>query len=96
MKQKIFTIIATSVLLLGIGACKDKNDDTALPSQQEMEESLTGLWYEEFNYEDVTENATRDLRWSEGCSFQMAGDRQRAYHPDGSGYWHDHHVVPYW
>ncbi len=56
MKQKIFTIIATSVLLLGIGACKDKNDDTALPSQQEMEESLTGLWYEEFNYEDVTEN----------------------------------------
>ena len=56
MKQKIFTIIATSVLLLGIGACKDKNDDTALPSQQEMEESLTGLWYEEFDYEDVTEN----------------------------------------
>ena len=56
MKQKIFTIIATAVLLLGIGACKDKNDDTALPSQQEMEESLTGLWYEEFNYEDVTEN----------------------------------------
>ena len=56
MKQKIFTIIATSVLLLGIGACKDKNDDTALPGQQEMEESLTGLWYEEFNYEDVTEN----------------------------------------
>jgi len=45
-----------AVLLLGIGACSDKTDNAALTSQQEMEEGLIGLWYEEFDYEDVTED----------------------------------------
>ena len=53
MKQKIFAMFATAVFLFGLNACKD---DPAIPSQQEMEESLVGLWYEEFDYEDVTEN----------------------------------------
>ncbi len=44
------------MLLLCIGACSDKDDNLALPSQQEMEESLVGLWYEEFDYKDVTED----------------------------------------
>ena len=33
-------------------ACSDNNDS----SQQEMENSLIGLWYEDFDYEDVTED----------------------------------------
>ena len=45
MKQKIFAMFATAVLLFGMSACKD---DPATPSQEEMEKSLVGLWYEEF------------------------------------------------
>ena len=56
MKQKIFAMFATAVLLLGMGACTDKSDNPSIPSQQGMEESLIGLWYEEFEYEDVTED----------------------------------------
>ena len=55
MKQKIIAMFAIAVLLLGLGACTDKND-TPTPTQQEMEESLVGLWYEEFDYNDVTED----------------------------------------
>jgi len=56
MKQKIFAMFTIAVLLLSIGACTDKTDDPAFPSQQEMEKSLIGLWYEEFDYEDATED----------------------------------------
>ena len=56
MKQKIFAMFAAAVLLLGMGACTDKSDNPSIPSQQGMEESLIGLWYEEFEYEDVTED----------------------------------------
>ena len=56
MKQKIFAMFATAVFLLGMGACTDKSDNPSIPSQQGMEESLIGLWYEEFEYEDVTED----------------------------------------
>ena len=57
MKQKILALFAVAVLLLGMGACKDDNDDNAVtPSQQEMDDRLVGLWCEEFKYEDVTEN----------------------------------------
>ena len=44
------------VLLLGMSACKDNTDNPATPSQQEMEQSLVGLWSESFDYEDVTED----------------------------------------
>lgn len=33
------------------------------PSQKELEESLIGLWYEEFPYEDVTESASPIMRY---------------------------------
>ena len=56
MKQIFITVFATAMFLLCIGACSDKDDNLALPSQQEMEESLVGLWYEEFDYKDVTED----------------------------------------
>ena len=55
MKQRILVIIAVAAFLLGMGACTDKNDSPVIPSQEEMEKSLIGLWYEEFAYEDVTE-----------------------------------------
>ena len=47
---------ATVVFLLGMGACTNQADTPVMPSQQEMEKSLIGLWYEEFEYEDVTED----------------------------------------
>ena len=56
MKKKILAILAIAVLLLGMSACTDSADNPVSPSQQEMEESLVGLWYEEFDYEDVTED----------------------------------------
>jgi len=38
-------------------ACTDDtSDNPVIPSQQEIEQSLVGLWYEEFDYEDVTED----------------------------------------
>ena len=54
--SKFLAMFASAVLLLIMGACTDKIDNPATPSQQEMEESLIGLWYEEFDYEDVTED----------------------------------------
>ena len=52
MKRKFLAILAASVLLLGMCGCTSESDN---PSQKEIEESLVGLWYEEFEYEDVTE-----------------------------------------
>ncbi len=54
MRQKIVVIFATVVLLLGMSACTDKSDTTV--NQQEMEKNLVGLWYEDFDYKDVTED----------------------------------------
>ena len=49
-------MFAVAMLLLGMSACTNESDNPSYPSQQEMEESLIGLWYEEFDYEDVTES----------------------------------------
>ncbi len=56
MKKKILAVLVIAVLLLGMIACTDSADNPVSPSQQEMEERLVGLWYEEFDYEDVTED----------------------------------------
>ena len=56
MKQKIITMFATAVFLLCMGSCSDKSDNSAFSTQQEMENALVGLWYEDFAYEDVTED----------------------------------------
>ena len=56
MKQVFCSFFAVAVLLLGMSSCKDKSEDLVLPSQQEMEERLVGLWYEDFAYADVTED----------------------------------------
>ena len=39
----------------GMVSCTDKTDNIPSPSQQEMEKDLIGLWYEDFDYKDVTE-----------------------------------------
>ncbi len=52
MLAAILTICGASVFI----SCTSNDDNPALPSQQEMEASLIGLWYEEFAYEDVTED----------------------------------------
>jgi pimeloyl-ACP methyl ester carboxylesterase len=56
MKQNFFTFFAAAVLLLGMGACTDKTDSPATSNQQKLEKSLIGLWYEDFEYNDVTED----------------------------------------
>ena len=56
MKQKFLSIITAAVLLLVMVACTENNDNSVLPSQQEMEKSLVGLWYEEFDCKDMTED----------------------------------------
>ena len=55
MKQKIIAMFAIAVLVIGMGACSDKTDQGKKASIQEMEEAIVGLWCEEFDYEDVTE-----------------------------------------
>ena len=54
MKTKYIAMIA--VLLLSMSACTNGTDNPTVPSQQEMAKSLVGLWYETFDYEDVTES----------------------------------------
>ena len=54
MKTKYLAMIA--VLLLSMSACTNGTDNPTVPSQQEMEKNLVGLWYETFDYEDVTES----------------------------------------
>ena len=52
MKQKLFAMMAAAMLLLGLTACS--NDDN--PSTSVKEQSLVGLWWDEFEYADVTED----------------------------------------
>jgi pimeloyl-ACP methyl ester carboxylesterase len=50
-----FAMFAAAVLLLGMTGCSSVDN----PSSNDMdvlEQSLIGLWYEEFDYEDVTED----------------------------------------
>ena len=58
MKRMIQWVLA-AILICGTSvftSCSANDDNPTTPNQQEMEESLIGLWYEEFDYEDVTEN----------------------------------------
>lgn len=50
IKHRILAMFAAAAFLLGMASCSDKTDDPALPSLQEMEESLIGLWFDEFDY----------------------------------------------
>jgi len=48
----------SAILICGASvftACTANEDNPVNPNQQGLEESLVGLWYEDFDYEDVTE-----------------------------------------
>ena len=53
--EKMKTWLIAAALICGVSvftACTDNNDSR----QQELEDSLVGVWYEDFDYEDVTED----------------------------------------
>ena len=54
MKQKFFAMIAAAVLLLGMAGCS-KEDNPSSKDMSVLEQSLIGLWWDEYQYEDVTE-----------------------------------------
>ena len=57
MGKKTLWVLA-AILFCGMSvftSCTSNIDNAILPSQQEMEKNVIGLWYEEFDYEDVTE-----------------------------------------
>ena len=53
MLAAILIICGASVLT---SCSKDNDNNTVLPSIEEMERNLVGLWYEDFAYKDVTED----------------------------------------
>ena len=56
MKKWMIAAILICGMTTVLTSCSDKDSNPATPSQQEMEESLVGLWQEEFDYQDVTED----------------------------------------
>ncbi|MBR1755463.1 MAG: hypothetical protein IJ739_02960 [Bacteroidaceae bacterium] len=50
---RLAQLVLFAAFLAGLSACSDKDDDSTILSQKE--EELVGLWYEEFDYADVTE-----------------------------------------
>ena len=55
MKQILFAMFAAAVLLLGMTGCSSV-DNPSSNTVNVQEQDLVGLWYEEFDYEDVTED----------------------------------------
>ena len=51
MRELIYLVLCTIMLTSCVS-----NDDNPSSKQREMEESLIGLWYEDFEYKDVTED----------------------------------------
>ena len=54
--EKKFLMLIVLLCAVVFTSCSDKDDNTDTRSQQEMEESIIGLWQEEFEYKDVTED----------------------------------------
>ena len=58
MKKKIFTIVAATALLLGFTGCSDNDDPqptTPAIDVEAAEKELVGIWWDEYEYVDVTE-----------------------------------------
>ena len=53
--EKKFLMLIVLLWAVVLTSCSDK-DDNGTRSQQELEESIIGLWQEEFEYKDVTED----------------------------------------
>ena len=56
LKLWMFAVILTICGASVFTACTSNKDNDYVPSHQEMEKSIIGLWYEEFEYKDVTED----------------------------------------
>ena len=54
--EKKFLMAVALLWAVVFTSCSDKDDNTDTRSQKEMEESIIGLWQEEFEYKDVTED----------------------------------------
>ena len=54
MKQKFLAMFAAAVVLLGLTGCTAV-DNPSTPDTSILEQSLIGLWWDEFEYADVTE-----------------------------------------
>lgn len=54
MKQLFFPIFAAALLLMGATGCS-KDDSPSSDHLSALEQSLVGLWWDEFEYADVTE-----------------------------------------
>ena len=54
MKKIIFAMFASAALLLCMTGCS--KDDDSSPDISAMEKELVGLWWDEFEYADVTED----------------------------------------
>ena len=54
MKAQLFSILAAAALLLGMTGCS-KDEDTPSNTTKLTEQDLVGLWWDEFEYADVTE-----------------------------------------
>ena len=55
VKQLLFAMMAAAVLLVGMTGCS-KDDNPSTVDIKALEKSLVGLWYEEFEYKDMTED----------------------------------------
>ena len=51
MKQIVITLLATSALLLGLTGC-DREKEINI---EELEQSLVGVWWDQYEYSDITE-----------------------------------------
>jgi len=54
MKAKFYATLAAAILLLGMTDCTNE-DNNASTDMAVQEQSLIGLWWDEFEYADVTE-----------------------------------------
>ena len=54
--EKKFLMVVALLWAVVFTSCSDKDDNTDTRSQKEMKESIIGLWQEEFEYKDVTED----------------------------------------
>ncbi len=54
MKQIFFAMVAATVFLTGLTGCS-KNDNPATADVSALEKGLVGLWWDEYEYADITE-----------------------------------------
>lgn len=54
MKRNLLTVLAAALLMLGLAGCS-KDDKSSSIDVAEMEKNLVGVWWDEYEYADVTE-----------------------------------------